>query len=127
MGWSAQRQAVVLIEIKTGSKWNMEMGNAPMRGRAPAVVGFNNSPLNQARVQLTTTRAIVEGFYGVQRVEGLLLWANQWAGLEPGTKRTVVDARWLSPRLKRVGRIMLGELHRHLKARGGRAWADPKV
>lgn len=117
VGWSRTRKAVVLIEVKTGSKWNMEMGSGPMKGRTAAVLQFNNSPLNQAIVQLAITHAVVEGFYEIPRAEGLLLWANDRVG---------VQARWLDARLKRAGRILASELHRHLELRGGKAWAEPK-
>lgn len=117
VGWSRARQAVVLIEVKTGSKWSMRMGNGPMRGRAASVLRLNNSPLNQAVVQLAVTHAMVEGYYGVRGAEGLLLWANDRVG---------VEALWLDLRLKRAGRVLAAELQRHLEARGGRAWGEPK-
>ena len=113
VGWSREKQAVVLIEVKTGSKWSREMGNAPMRGRAASVLRLNNSPLNQAVVQLAVTRAVVEGFYGIERTEGLLVWANDRIG---------ADALWLDPRIKTAGRVLVAELHQHLADRGGKAW-----
>lgn len=118
VGWSRAKRAVVLIEVKTGSKWNMEMGNGPMKGKAASVLRLNNSPLNQAIVQLSVTHAVVEGFYDVQKAEGLLVWANDRVG---------VEARWLTDRLKTAGRVLVAELHRHLEARGGKAWAEPKA
>lgn len=145
LGWSKSRQAVVVIEIKTGSKWNREMGTAPMRGRAARVLRLNNSPLNQAIAQLACTTAIVQQVYGVARVEALLIWANRWLVPVPQAPKSPTAPypanwqtyrpcqtevqlykRWLSDSEKRMGRIMLVELHQHLQARGGRAWAKPR-
>lgn len=145
LGWSASRRSVVVVEIKTGSKWNRDMGTGPMQGRAPGVLRLSDAPINQAVAQLACTVAIVQQVYGVKRVDGLLLWANQWLlpvpevpqgpnprygpkwfQFDPSQTEVRLYKRWLSDSEKRMGRIMLVELHQHLQARGGRAWAKPR-
>jgi hypothetical protein len=134
VGWSPRLQRVVLIEIKTGSKWNRQLGNAPMRGRAPRVLQFNNAPLHQALVQLATTAAVVQEVYRIDKLQALLLWTTRWpvpvqqeveGTAVHGEKVVQVDKYWLSDKLARAGRIMLREMQHHLQARGGRAWAKP--
>lgn len=146
LGWSKHRRSVVIIEIKTGSKWTRDMGTGPMRGRAPRVLRLSNAPLNQALAQLASTTATIRQCYNVPRVDGLLIWANQWlvpvpevpvgpqaryppnwANFQPAQTEVQIYKHWLSEREQRMGSIMLGEMHKHLEARGGRAWAKTKA
>jgi len=136
LGWSRRRQSLVVIEIKTGSKWNHKVGNGPMLGRAASVLNLNNAPWNQALVQLATTTAIVQERYQVplDRIDGLLVWTNRW--LPPPSSATTtlstaseekqvrVDQAWLDPKLKRAGRIMLRELSQHLARNSGKPWGS---
>jgi hypothetical protein len=128
---------VVVIEVKTGSSYNMNLGNAAMRGKTARELHLHNSPLNQALTQLAISRAIVEERYtavpkdtgdgnnnngqpsGIQRrvrVLGLLVWVNRAVGAR---------SKWLSLSWEEAGRLMLGELRVHMAERGGKAWKPP--
>jgi hypothetical protein len=130
LGWSRPRRSLVVIEIKTGSKWDRKVGNGPMQGRAATVLGLNNAPWNQALVQLATTTAVVQEHYGVppDSIDGLLVWTNRWlAPVTSGSnqqqeKQVHVDQAWLDPKMKRAGRIMLRELSQHLARNSGKPW-----
>lgn len=121
VAWSPRLRAVVVIEIKTGSKWNREMGNRRMRGYAGSQLGLNNAPLAQALVQLSVMVNIVQQVYELRRVEGLLLWATNWLDDRPdapnGHKRVAIDGRWLSSAIKGAGSVFLSELGQHLQQR----------
>ena len=128
VGWSQQYRSIVLIEVKTGSNWDRDMGTGAMRTRLPEsasdrrllahIRGLSNSPYHQAMAQLAVTHAIVVTHYNVKRVMGLVVWANQVHG---------VMARWLDKQMARVGKIMLTELQVHMQQRKGIPWAKPKA
>lgn len=124
VGWSQQYRSIVLIEVKTGSNWDRDMGTGAMRTRVPETAsdrrllaqirGLSNSPYHQAMAQLAVTHAIVVTHYNMPRVTGLVVWANQVHG---------VMARWLDKPMARVGKIMLTELQVHMQQRKGIPWA----
>jgi len=128
VGWSQQYRSIVLIEVKTGSNWDRDMGTGAMRTRVPQsasdrrllgqIRGLSNSPYHQAMAQLAVTHAIVVTHYNLKRVTGLVVWANQVHG---------VMARWLDKPMAKVGKIMLTELQVHMQQRKGIPWAKPKA
>ena len=128
VGWSQQYRSIVLIEVKTGSNWDRDMGTGFMRTRLPEtasdrrllahISGLSNSPYHQAMAQLAVTHAIVVTHYNMKRVMGLVVWANQVHG---------AMARWLDKPMAKVGKIMLTELQVHMQQRKGIPWAKPKA
>lgn len=128
VGWSRPRQRLVLIEIKTGAKWDRNVGCGPMHGQAAAGLQLNNAPWNQAIVQLATTTAIVEEQYHIpsNKLEGLLIWANRWlspVGEGPiDGKEVQVDKVWLDTNTRRAGKRMLREMKAHMDRNSGRPW-----
>ena len=124
VGWSQQYRSIVLIEVKTGSNWDTDMGTGALRTRVPEsasdrrllarIRGLSNSPYHQAMAQLAVTHAIVVTHYNVKRVTGLVVWANQVHG---------VQAQWLQKDMAKVGKIMLTELQVHMQQRKGIPWA----
>lgn len=115
-------KTMVVIEVKTGSSYNMNLGNAWMHGETAKELRLINTPLNQAMTQLAISRAIVEWRYISNepdiRVLGLLVWVNRATG---------VRSRWLTPTWEEAGRLMLGELRTHMAERGGKAWLKKKT
>lgn len=133
-------RTLVIIEVKTGSSYNMNLGNARMHGHAAGEMGLINSPLNQAMTQLAISRAIIERRYTAAidperqgsriggggrehqqrriKVLGLLVWVNRSTGAR---------SRWLTPMWEEAGRIMLGELRAHMAKRDGKAWKQKKT